>query len=302
MDATSPAPPEASEARNPGVTDLRARVRASWDVLSPAERAVAAALSELSAERLLWATSANLAADTGRSNATVIRTLQRLGYAGLPGLKHAVGSAETTTMPEDRVRRRLHLTGESMERIVDAIWEEAHARLGETRDRADVVAIGEAAALLARSGQVHTYGVGSSSLAAAHLALRLIRSGRTARHLDADGLQLADHLLQLHTGDAVVVFAPGRLSTEVEAVVSRAREVGATTILITDSLGDELRDRVAVVLAAAHTPTGLTAEPLASVVLADVLVQAVARLAPETAVETSHTLSIIREHLGYERA
>ncbi|MFE3459496.1 hypothetical protein ACFXKD_18285 [Nocardiopsis aegyptia] len=84
--------------------------------------------------------------------------------------------------------------------------------------------------------------------------------------------------------------------TEGPAVLlERARQVGASSVLVTD----ELSDRVDAVLAAPHTPTGMTAEALTGIVVADALVQSVATADADRAVESSHELTALRARLGY---
>ncbi|WP_350349022.1 MurR/RpiR family transcriptional regulator [Agromyces sp. G08B096] len=300
MDDTQNAPAVTSDTRNPGVIELRTRVRTAWDGLSRAEQAVGGLLAGSTAERILFATAAELGTETGTSNATVIRTLQKLGYAGLAEVKRHVAAPFTEAVaPEERVRQRLDRAGEDVGRIAESVWNEAHDQLELARRSLPVEDATAAASLIARAGQVYTYGVGASTLAAAHLALRLGRAGRSARHLDADGFRLADGLLPLRSGDVAVVFAPGRVNPEVETIIGRAREVGAQVVLVTDELRDRLGSRVAVSLHAPHTPTGLTAEVLASILVGDVLAQVVSAMSPELAVETSHTLTVLRSRLGY---
>lgn len=289
-----------SDTRNPGLVELRARVRTAWDGLSKSERSVSGLLAGSAAERVLYATAAELGSESGTSNATVIRTLQKLGYSGLAELKRHVATPFTEAVaPEERVRQRLVLAGMDTDRIIASIWDEARDQLDLARKTLSTENVATGASLLARAGNVYVYGVGASSIAAAHLALRLGRAGRPARHLDADGFRLADGLLALQSGDAVVVFAPGRASVEVETVISRARDVGAQTILVTDELHERFATRVAVSLHAPHTPTGLTSEALSSILVGDVLAQAVSVMAPDVAVETSHTLTVLRSRLGY---
>ncbi|WP_344256727.1 MurR/RpiR family transcriptional regulator [Agromyces humatus] len=280
--------------------ELRSRVRGAWDGLSRSEQAVGGLLAGSPAERLLFATAAELGAETGTSNATVIRTLQKLEYAGLADLKRQVAAPFTEAVsPEERVRQRLDHAGEDTGGIAVSVWDEARDQIELARRALSVEDVTAAASLIARAGQVFAYGVGASAIAAAHLCLRLGRAGRSARHLDADGFRLADALLPLRSGDVVVLFAPGRVNAELEAIVGRAREVGAHTVLVTDELHDRLSGRVAVTLTAPHTPTGLTAEVLTSILVADVLAQTVSALAPGLAVETSHALNVLRTRLGY---
>ena len=58
-------------------------------------------------------------------------------------------------------------------------------------------------------------------------------------------------------------------------------------------------DRVDIVLVAPHTPTGMTAEALTGIIVADALVQAVATVHPDRAVRTSHELTAWRGRLGH---
>jgi DNA-binding MurR/RpiR family transcriptional regulator len=75
--------------------------------------------------------------------------------------------------------------------------------------------------------------------------------------------------------------------------------VGAHSLLVTDELTGELRDSVDIVLSAPHTPTGMTAEALTGIIIADALVQAVATIHPDRAVRTSHELTAWRGRLGH---
>lgn len=58
------------------------------------------------------------------------------------------------------------------------------------------------------------YGFGASFVAAEHLALKLRRRGYRAHAAHSTGFRLADDLLDIERGEAVVVFAPGRLLTD----------------------------------------------------------------------------------------
>ena len=69
------------------ISELRRRIREHWEAFSPAARSVCRALSERSAEQLVFVSAAELGAETKTSNATVVRTVQALGYSGLAELK-----------------------------------------------------------------------------------------------------------------------------------------------------------------------------------------------------------------------
>ncbi|WP_329481712.1 amidohydrolase family protein [Kribbella sp. NBC_01484] len=58
------------------ISELRRRIREHWEGFSPAARSVCRALSERSAEQLVFVSAAELGAETKTSNATVVRTVQ----------------------------------------------------------------------------------------------------------------------------------------------------------------------------------------------------------------------------------
>jgi DNA-binding MurR/RpiR family transcriptional regulator len=279
---------------------LRKRVREHWEGFSPAARAVCRLLTEITPERLLYLSASELGEETQTSNATVVRTLQALGYEGLADLKRQVAKPFSTDIaPEVRARRRL----ESVGRDLDSVWESV---IDEATDRLQLLArlfaaeeYAQAVAVLLEARQILTYGHGASFVVAEHLAMKLRRMGRRSRAMVSSGFRLADDLLDVEAGDAVVIFVPGRLPIDVQALLDRIRAVGASGILITDELLGQLDDQVTVTLQAPNTPTGLTAEPLTSLVLADGLAQGVAAADVERTVEASHTLTTIRQQLGY---
>ncbi|NEA40968.1 MurR/RpiR family transcriptional regulator [Streptomyces sp. SID11385] len=281
-----------------GVVRLHAAVREQWDQLSASERAVAQYLTGAPPQRLLFASAAQLGTASGTSNATVVRALQRLGYGGLPALKRDLAADFTAAVsPEERLKQRVAHVGKDLGTIWDDVFDEAQERIEHARRLTEPTALRTAVAVLAEAREVLCYGVAASELAARHLALALGRIGHRARFVGATGFALADALLALGKGDAVVVFQPGRDLRELSVLVERARAVGARTVLVTDELGPAYADRVAAVLTAPHTPTGITAESLPALVVADTLLLALTTLDEERAVDTSHQLNQLREQL-----
>ncbi|MFE6888652.1 MurR/RpiR family transcriptional regulator [Streptomyces sp. NPDC057694] len=281
-----------------GVARLRAVVRERWDGLSTSERAVAQYLVSAPAESLLFASAQELGTASGTSNASVVRTLQRLGYAGLPALKRELANDFTSAVaPEERLKRRIAHVGQDLDGIWGEVFDEAAERIDHARRLTPGDALREAVGILAQAGEIHCFGVAASELAARHLALALGRVGRRARFLGATGFALADLLLGVRQGDAVVIFQPGRDLPELGVVVDRARAVGARVVLVTDELAEAYGSRVDAVLTAPHTPTGITAEALTALVVADALLLAMTTLDEGRAVETSHQLTFLREQL-----
>ena len=289
-----------TDTENSAIERLRNLISERWEGLSKSERAVCRVLATLTAERLLYASAAELGAQSKTSNASVVRTLQTLGYSGLSELKQQVAAPFSSNVaPEVRLRARLERLGQDLEQIQREIGTEAQeliALAGTSNSSED---LGAAVNLIVHSRTVYCYGLGASGLAADHLALRLGRIGVPVRRLAADGFRLADEAMAMGAQDLLVLFAPGRITRDIEALIDQAQLVGANSLLVTDELHERLAARVTCVLSAPHTPTGLTAEGLASIVLGDVLVQAVSAVAPDKALRSSQTLNDLRVRLGY---
>ncbi|MFD9423710.1 MurR/RpiR family transcriptional regulator [Streptomyces sp. NPDC060054] len=281
-----------------GVTRLRAAIRDQWEELSASERAVAQYLVSAPVEQLLFASAQELGAASSTSNATVVRALQRLGYAGLPALKRELANDFTSAVaPEVRLKQRIAYVGQDLDSIWADVFDEAHERIDHARRLTEPEALRRSVAALAEAHEVFCYGIAASEPGARHLALALGRIGRRARFVSETGFALADQLLALGQGDAVVIFQPGRRLVELAVMMDRARAVGAKVVLVTDELGEAYADRVEAVLTAPHTPTGITAESLTGLLVADALLLALATLDETRAVESSHQLTALREQL-----
>lgn len=289
-----------TDTENPALSGLRDRIASAWNGLSKSERAVCRVLSSTSVERLLYASAAELGTQSRTSNASVVRTLQKLGYSGLSQLKQEIAAPFSSSVaPEIRLKTRIEQVGQDLARIQQETWDEAAALVELARESNDDGAFSDAIGSLLQAERIACYGLGSSGIAAEHLALRLRRAGLTARRLHGDGFRLADELLELGPKDALVVFAPGRMTRDIEALLDHAQLVGASAILVTDELHDQLSPRVDVVLTAPHTPTGLTAEGLTGILVSDVLVQGITAVSPDAALRSSQLLNDIRARLGY---
>jgi len=281
------------------ISELRTRIRDHWESFSPAARAVCRSLAERSGEQLLFVSALELGAETKTSNATVIRTVQALGYSGLAELKARIAEPFATTSRPERARRRVESTGGDLENVWDKVLAESADRIDRLRRTFSAEDYRYAIQLLLDAQQVVAYGFGASFVAAEHLALNLGRLGLRTRSISSGGFRLADDLLGIRRGDVVVLFAPARSTPDVEVLLDRTRAVGAAAILVTEDIEGRLAGEVAVALSSPTTPTGLTGEQLTSIVVADVLAQGVAAADVEKTVESSHRLTTLREQLGF---
>lgn len=277
---------------------LRERVAQRLSVMPPAERRVAEYLRD-NAQGIIFATAEEIGAATGTSDATVVRTAKTLGYSGLPHLKRGIGrQIVDATRPSVRLNQRIERAGQATDTLLDHVFAEATERLTETRRLIPQEDFVQAVGLLTGAREVAAFGIGPSELAAQFLALKLNRLGRQARSVGTTGFRLADELLQIREDDVIVLYAPSRLTNDTVVLLDHAKSVGAATILVSDSLGPTLADRVTLTLPAVQSATGFTAEVYSALLVTDCLVLAVASHDREEATAASELLQSLRTALS----
>jgi DNA-binding MurR/RpiR family transcriptional regulator len=251
-------------------TQLEQRLTDRFSDLSPTEQRVARFFAD-HREEVGFVSAIEIAHQLGTSDATVVRTAQRLGYAGLPELKRELLEAlRERATPALRLGRRLQELGDEPADILDQVLSWHIELIEEARRTLRPDAFGRAIEILAAADRTLTFGIGPSASLADYMTLKLIRYGRQAASVSATGMGLADSLLSMRRGDALVLMDFGRVSREVEVTLDRANEVGVPVILLTDTLAFELAGRIEVALQA---PRGRSGE-LGSVVSTMVLLEA----------------------------
>lgn len=228
---------------------LSQRMTARLQHLSPASQRV---VMHIDAHRLdaMTQSAAELAAAIGTSDATVIRAVKALGFAGLPELKQELISlfGKGATPADDMSRT---LTGEAFgaEQAVSFVLSWHHDAAASIRSRAVTDQILKAVDILSKASKIATFGLGPSSHLSNYAAALLQRHGRTTHALNCSGSGLADQLLRLEHGDALLMLAYGRAYVEAAVTMARARRLGIPIVLMTDSLESKLQKLATVVVA-----------------------------------------------------
>jgi DNA-binding MurR/RpiR family transcriptional regulator len=185
---------------------------------------------------VLASSAAALGSYVGTSDATVVRTIQALGFTGLGDLKRAIlKSTDKVSTPADHMRRTLADLDKSTGQAFDSVLQ-AHADglavLNSERCRAQIAA---AVGLLDASDRIAVFGIGPSAALASYVSISLARCGRPSRTISATGSMLADQLLDLRRGDGLLILAYGRLYKEVRTVFAEAKGLGLATVLVTEA-------------------------------------------------------------------
>jgi len=260
----------------------RARLETKSAVLSPASHRVATYI-DLNRVAVLASSAMELAARTETSDATVIRTVQALGFTGLAELKQVLlASVDRSSTSADDMRRTLGDIGEDTNRAIKAVIEahdEAMEGLRSPEARASIAA---AVSILHPATRIAIFGIGPSAALAVYVATLLARGGRRTLTLNATGSTLADQLLDLRVGDALLVLAYGRAYGEVVTVFAQARQLGLPIALVTDSLDDKLARFANVILPARRGRSERVALHGATLVCLEALVLGLAAASSDT--------------------
>jgi DNA-binding MurR/RpiR family transcriptional regulator len=231
---------------------LAERVAARLTDLSPTERRVASFLVE-HPEEAAFISAAELAGQLGTSDATVVRTVQSLGYAGLPQLKRElVNALKSRATPALRLGRSLVQIGDGPENALEYALAMQVELLDEARRTVRPEAFLRAVGIIRSAKRTHVFGIGPTGALCRYLAMRLVRFGYQASFVTDTGLLLADGLLSIRPGDALVVLAYGQVLREVDVILDRAKAMRAPVVLLTDTLAAALGDRIDVALSASR--------------------------------------------------
>ncbi|TDV49972.1 MurR/RpiR family transcriptional regulator [Actinophytocola oryzae] len=280
---------------------LAERVAARLDSLTTTELRVARYLARHPDEAAFSSAEA-LGRATDTSDATVIRTVKALGYPGLPALKKTLQEAVRERLtPAGRLGRRVDLVGSDPDSLLSDVLGESISLLEEARSTIRPAQFTAAVTALRGAREIVVMGTGPLAMLGRYLALRLTRLGYRAQVALPSGFLLADDLIRLTERDVVVLVLHEQITVEVEVALDHAKEVGATVVLVTNNLGEALRDRVAVVLT---TPTGtaqLYRMQATTLAVFEALVLAIAVTESEPALRSLTLMNRLRDDLREER-
>ncbi len=270
------------------------QVEAAFGSLTPAEQRIARFFVDQKSSALL-SSAAEIAQLAGTSDATVVRTARSLGFDSLSALRQVLLS-DLTGAPSSgkRLARSLEETGNdaagALRHVIDI-----HETVLDVLKGPDFAArFAKSIDILAGARRRHVFGIGPSGALADYATLQFNRIGLPTFALSASGVALADRLLWLGDGDAVLMLAYAPLYREVEIVLDQAEACAVPVILVSDSLGPLVAGKVSEVL---PVPRG-TADHLAmhggTMVLIEAMIIGLAGQKSAPAFDTLDRLSTLR--------
>ena len=229
--------------------------------------------------KVIYLSVAGLAECCGTSDATVVRTCQKLGLAGYQDLK--VTLAQDVVTPQQSIHEALR-PDDSAAAIVDKVFASTIYTLDFTRDVARPELLERAAGSLMDAQRVSIYGLGNSHAVAIDLQHKLMRLGIHAAAFADSHLQ-AINAAYCRAGDVVFAISHSGSSRDVVDSVRLAHKNGAFIISLTSAGPSPLEKESDLALHTASPETQYRIVALSS------------RIAQITLIDTIYTIIALRK-------
>ncbi|AKR56900.1 RpiR family transcriptional regulator [Devosia sp. H5989] len=214
---------------------------AQLEAMTPADRQIAQFIID-NPERMLALSSAALAEETGRSQSSVVKFSQKMGYDGYQQLKLAVNKAKVLELqPPPGVIHGTIDAHDDYNTIQQKLIGSKLLSMRETAAANPEAAIDAVLDALMGARKVLLAGVGASSLVAKDFSYKLLKLGRTVL-LDSDSHIQISNASALNKADVVMALSHSGRSTETLRITELGRERGATIISVTGLQPNPLLD------------------------------------------------------------
>jgi DNA-binding MurR/RpiR family transcriptional regulator len=219
----------------------------------------------------------------------------------LPELKRElVRALRTRGTVAVRLGRRLEQLGDDPSTLLDHVLSWHIQLIDEARRTVRPEAFTQAIDILSKAQRTVIFGIGPSGTLADYMRIKLVRFGREAAAIKATGMALADALMTLRRGDALLVMDYGSVYLEVRVTLERARVLGIPVVLLTDNLALELAGFFDVALQAPRGRVGALGSVVNTMVVLDALLLGLANRERATSINSLSALNDLRARIvGY---
>lgn len=219
------------------------KIEAKLEVMAPGDREIGRYIVD-NPDQMLRLSTAGLAAEIGRSQSSVVKFSQKLGYASYQELKLAVSEAKSQEwhVPAGMIHGSIEV-GDSYLVILRKLIGSKLLSMQQTVAANTEQEIGKALEALNGARRIHLAGVGASSLVARDFSYKLMKLGRNVLHDSDSHVQMAN-VSTLGRGDVLFALSYSGASIETLRIAELARKRGTTVIAVT-GLRDNPLSRVA---------------------------------------------------------
>ncbi|MDF0491375.1 MurR/RpiR family transcriptional regulator [Sphingomonas sp. H39-1-10] len=280
---------------------LSARIEALRDALPAAVLRVARYIDQ-NRVAALASSATELARAIGTSDATVVRAAKALGFSGLPDLRKIIAeSLDSGSTPAANMKRTLARIDAGTEHAIDFVLETHQDAIAALKTEATRLMLIAAVSTLNSAQRIVVFGIGQSGPLARYMSILLGRSGRRSATCDASGIALADQLLDLQAGDALLLLAYGGAYQEVEATIEEGQRLGLPIVLVTDSLEQRLAERATIVVPVRRGKARKVALHAATVAALEAIALGLSAVDQKRSVDTLSRLGALRETISRPR-
>jgi DNA-binding MurR/RpiR family transcriptional regulator len=188
------------------------------------------------------------------SEATLVRFARSLGFDSYPAMRTVLqDNFRHRVTHSNRLRSRLTELRESggiFERLVTSEID----YLTEALQSVDRNALDTAVELLRTRSRVFVFGIGPSISLVDLLEIRLTRSAKNVIALKTSGREVLEPLLLMNKDDLLIVIGFYNMTPNLQLALEHANKHNTPVILVTDTLGPLVKDKVDVILAARRGP------------------------------------------------
>jgi DNA-binding MurR/RpiR family transcriptional regulator len=219
------------------------KIEVKLDAMAPGDREIGQYIVD-NPDQMLRLSTAALAAEIGRSQSSVVKFSQKLGYASYQELKLAVSEAKAQEwqVPAGMIHGSIEV-GDNHQVILKKLIGSKLLSMQQTVAANSERIISKALEMLDGARRVHLIGVGASSLVARDFSYKLMKLGRNVLHDSDSHIQMAN-VSTLGPGDVLFALSYSGASIETLRIAELARKRGATVIAVT-GLHDNPLSRVA---------------------------------------------------------
>ncbi|RVB73426.1 MULTISPECIES: MurR/RpiR family transcriptional regulator [unclassified Mesorhizobium] len=219
------------------------KIEAKLETMAPGDRQIGQFIID-NPDQMLRLSTAALAAEIGRSQSSVVKFSQKLGYVSYQELKLAVSEAKAQEwqVPAGVIHGSIEV-GDSFQIILKKLTGSKLLSMQQTVAANSERIISRALEMLDRARRIHLVGVGASSLVARDFSYKLMKLGRNVLHDSDSHVQMAN-VSTLGPGDVLFALSYSGASIETLRMAELARKRGTTVIAVT-GLHDNPLSRVA---------------------------------------------------------
>jgi DNA-binding MurR/RpiR family transcriptional regulator len=236
-------------------SDLAQLITDRYNSLTKSEKVIANFLRK-NQEESAFLSAGEIARRLELSEATLVRFARTLGFNSYPAMREVLQENF-----RQRVTHSTRLRGRLDElRQNGGIFERLTAMeidyLTQALDSIDRKEMDRAVDLINKHDKIFVFGLGPSISLVDLMEIRLHRFGKEVVPLKVSGREVIDSLLVMKPKDLVFVICFFDQNPTLQLVLDYSRKVGATIIMLTDTLDTILGEKADVILSARRGPVG----------------------------------------------